>query len=337
MSKRIIAISTLGLLVFAGIALLLGPLAFLLKGFQFSALWSVNTHATYYFVLYSNQYGVFWSLFPVAAIIALLAKQRPAFFCISVFMVVFLLHSFAAMRAERYLFYAMPFFVTIWGIALCDISRRLYYLIVGELSARKFADLGLMRPETLAASIVALSAAWLVLMTPATEITARMVLDKPATELRYWFYQITSWNSAKYRIAELVGESDVFLTSQGHHAIYYIGDFDVEISATGLSDFKFGSGESDIDPRTGRRVIAERTALQEIVFCNKSGVVVVDQRSWRTFAGVNDDVADFIEDNMHHVATPASWGMVIYQWAADDTLSREKRGAALSASPDCIR
>ena len=337
MSRKMTAILTLSLIVVVGIALLMGPLAFLLRGFQFSSLWSANTHATYYFLLYSNQYGVFWSLFPVAMVTALLAKQRPAFFCISVFTIVFLLHSFAAMRAERYLFYAMPFFVTIWGIALCDIARRSYYFVVRELSARKFAGFAVTRPETLSASIVAFSAAWLILMTPATEITARMVLNKPAHELRYWFYQVTSWSSAKNRITELVEESDVFLTSQGHHAIYYIGDFDVEISATGLSDFKSGSGGSDIDPRTGRRVIADRTALQGVVFCNKSGVVVVDRRSWRLFAGVNNDVADFIEDNMHHIETPEDWGMVIYQWRDGDTVERENNSVELLPGMTCSR
>jgi hypothetical protein len=334
---RIATVSVLGLILILCGVLLSGPLAFLLERFQTSSLWSADVHPGYYFIVFRNQFGAFWGLFPVAVLIALMRKPGAAFFCLCVFATAFIVHSFAAMRAERYLLYAMPFFVTIWGIAISVVSCQLYKMIIKALSCREFAGFRLISREVLSASVVAVSFAFLVLMTPATEFTVRMVLNKPASELRYWFYRITSWNSAKHRIKELVADSDVFLTSQAHHAIYYIGDFDVEISASGLSDFRSGRGGSDIDPRTGRRVVADGSALQEIVSCNDSGVVVVDRRNWRVAAGVNDEAADVIERNMNRVEIPQEWGMLIYRWSAGDTVVRAKKTTGFLAGLDCSR
>ena len=172
-------------------------------------------------------------------------------------------------------------------------------------------------------------------MTTATELAVRMALDKPTYLPRYWFVYSTSWESSSARIAELAEDADIFLTSQGHHAIYYVGDFDVEISATGLSDFYSGDGDSDIDPRTGRPVIADVASLQEIVTCNASGLVVVDNRSWRNFTGVNDYVADFIEEEMKPVETPEHWGMHIYRWSVEGTSGTDGNTAIQPVNSIC--
>jgi hypothetical protein len=330
---RLAVIAALALLALAGLYLVTGPLAYLVDSYRSSSLWSTETGVGYYALRYRDQYGLFWSLFPVALIVALFANWRPAFFCACIFVTAFLLHSFAGMRSERYLFYAMPFFVAIWGIALRDLFGNFFRWLKAGLAARFWPEGGV--PGAVSAATVVLLVLWMVLLTPATELSVRMAVDKPGLVPRYWFNYVTSWAAGRDRIRELVAESDVFLTSQGHHAFYYIGDFDIEMSATGLSDFQTGPGEPDIDPRTGRRVIAAPDALQAIVACHDSGVVVVDRQSWRSFIGVNDDVADFIEANLQAVSVPDEWGMEIYRWTADDSLLNERRRAWRTAGPPC--
>jgi hypothetical protein len=173
-------------------------------------------------------------------------------------------------------------------------------------------------------------------MIPGTEYTVRLMLDRPGSVPRYWFNFTTSWEKAADSIRPLVEESDVFLTSQGHHAIYYIGDFDIEISATGLSDFEESRG-TDIDPRTGRRTIAEAGPLRQIVLCNPSGVVVIDKRNWRNAIGVNDSVADFIERHLEEVAVPEEAQMRVYRWTAADSALATKRSAWRAEGLSCGR
>ncbi len=327
------AIAVLVLIVIGGIFAMTGPLEHLVESYRSSSLWSADTSAGYYAIRYRNQYGMFWSLLPAAAAVALLANWRPAFFCLTVFATAFVLHSFAGMRSERYLFYAMPFFAATWGITLKDLCGRFHAWFRDQLAVRKWP--GNRAAGIVSAVVVGVSVLWMVLLTPATELSVRLALDKPGLVPRYWFNYVTSWESAQERIRTLVEASDVFVTSQGHHAIYYIGDFDVEISATGLSDFQSRPGGSDIDPRTGRRVIAEAHSLKGIVACNASGVVVVDQRSWRSFIGVRDDVADFIEANLQAVPTPTAWGMVIHHWSAGDSALNDKKRQWRNAGTTC--
>ena len=293
------------------------PATGLVADFLWSPLWSSETPAAYYALRYRDQFGVFWNIFPIAAVLALTVRPKPAFFCCCVFAVAFVLHSFAGMKSERYMFYALPFFVTIWGIALTAAVEYFNSFLSRQLDRNDTVRVPESMARVLPKAVTGLIVAWIVLMTPATDMSVRMMLDKPSNVPRYWFSFNTSWRDAQQTINTLVARSDVFLTSQGHHAYYYVGDFDVEISATGLSDFHRGGG-TDIDPRTGRRVIADVDSLRFIHACNQSGVVVIHQRAWRHFAGVRDELADYIEQRMGKVETPSEWGMHIYVWPAGE-------------------
>jgi hypothetical protein len=295
----------------------------LVDRYNSSFLWSSDRGPGYYAIRYRDEFGPFWSLFPVAAIVALATRWRPALFCTLVFSAAFVLHSFAGTRAERYLFYAVPFFATTWGIALTRIISNSNLLLRDFLSTRcRNIPVVTARSCGIAASLVALVLGWVVLMTPATELAVRMALDRPPYVPRYWFYYPTSWASARDTIADLVQQSDVFLTTQGHHAIYYIGDFDVEISASGLSDFSSVEGSSDIDPRTGRRVIADRRSLEAIINTTDSGLLVVDAASWRNKFGLNDDMADLVDSSMESVPVPREWGLSVFRWGSGPSGTR---------------
>ena len=322
---RVAAIAAALTLAGMGLLLLAGPLSHLVDSYRSASLWSRETNAAYYVVRYNSIFGTLWALFPLAVLHAASVNWRPAVFAATIFIVAFLLHSFAGMRSERYLFYATPYFLLVWGISLAAAFGQLIRLVEGWLRPW-LAAVGTQRTaRQLSRVTVALIAAWLLLMTPATEHTARMLLDRPGSLSRYWFNFTSSWEKGVDSIRPMVEDADVFLTSQGHHALYYVGDFDVEISATGLSDFQNSNGGSDIDPRHGRRTIAASGPLRRIVYCNPSGVIVVDERNWRNAIGVNDDVADFIERHLEYVAIPAEANMRVYRWsAADAKLERQR-------------
>ena len=334
--RRIAAGITSAIIAFSAV-ILLNPVSQIVDDLLSASLWSTKTHAGYYAIRYRDQFGLFWSLFPVAAILSLAVRPKPTFYCLCIFGVAFVFHSLAGMRSERYLFYGMPFFVTIWSIALVHAFSRFNIFLTGQLDRLVAPQATTKLSKNLANMVSAVFVGWIILMTPATEMTTRMVIDKPSSLPRYWFGFSTSWNSAQDTIRTLVEESEIFLTSQGHHAFYFIGDFDIEVSATGLSDFQEHSGGSDIDPRTGRRVIADVTAMREIRTCNQSGVLVIHVKAWRRFAGVSDTLADYIEQNMDRVETPSEWGMQIFSWSGETPEPAVERNIGAARDQPCER
>jgi hypothetical protein len=166
-------------------------------------------------------------------------------------------------------------------------------------------------------------------MTPATEITVRMLIDKPAFAPTYWHFHQTSWAAAQDKIRELVANSDVFLTSHAYHALYFVGDFDIEISANGLTEVMPGIDGIYIDRRTGKRVIGDGGDFEEIVSCYVSGVVAVNERFWRLKSGVNDETANAIEASLHRLEVPPEWGLRIYSW--------NRTGSSPGSNDKCYR
>jgi len=324
-ARRRLLVVTILVAVAVGM-LMAEPVEDLVDDYLSYSLWSADTHASYYILRMRDQFGLFWALFPLAAIHALIVNRRPALFGVVVFTICIALHSFAGMRSERYLFYAIPFFLLVWGISLAAVLRELVRYARQWLAGNSLVPVTAQTAGRVAVVAVALLVTWVTLLTPGTEMAVRMALDREGRIPRYWFGFVTSWEAAQNELRELVADADVFLTSQGHHAIYYLGDFDVEISATGLSDFQSDSNDSNIDPRTGRPVIADVRGLEQYVLCRRSGLVAIDEKHWRNEIGVSVELADFIEANLERVEITPEARMIVYRWVeGDERLDAQRR------------
>ena len=82
-----------------------------------AGLFLVNMRGDPHVAQSRQRLAVFWSLFPIACGVAVRRYPRPTLFCVSLFGVAFVVHSLAAFKAERYLYYAMPAFFCVWGMA----------------------------------------------------------------------------------------------------------------------------------------------------------------------------------------------------------------------------
>src|SRR4051812_14772191 len=78
----------------------------------------------YYERWFLFRYPVFWLLLPLAAGTALLVRRRVAVFAVTVFVVSIVNFSGAAMKTERYIYFVIPFFFAIWGVALVSWLPR---------------------------------------------------------------------------------------------------------------------------------------------------------------------------------------------------------------------
>ena len=119
--KVAIVLGTLAIALFAVVALAkTGAPAQALELMQQVDPWAEphRGNVRFYHWLFEDQYTVFWSLFPVAALLALATVPRAASLCITILGVALVIQSLAAWKAERYIFYALPAFFALWGMAV---------------------------------------------------------------------------------------------------------------------------------------------------------------------------------------------------------------------------
>ena len=289
----------------------------LLRLYQSSAMWNSGDGPTFYHDFYRNQLGAFWSLAPAAFVIAVLVRPLPAIFCACIFVVAFIVQSFGGMRGERFLFYAMPFFFIIWGIAISAVGRILIRFITDAVEKSGPTFLRAPSARALPTAIVIAIFGFLMISTPAVVMTAKMVTGRPVSLTKspvYWDRYRTDWQGASSFLRDLGAKSQVTIVSQALHSQYYLGGFDYALSATALADvISFGVTDG-VDPRTGRPVIDSPDALTSILDCNKSGMVVIHEPAWRNPSRVNSAAADFIESNMKLVEVPDDWGLLVFSW-----------------------
>ncbi len=291
-------------------------IADLMGVYRSSAMWNTGDGPLYYHRHFNAQLAVLWSLLPVALIAALMAKPVPASFCASIFLVAFFAQSFGGMRAERFIFYAIPFMLILLGVGLDSMGRILHARIrdgFGQIATPLFSDNG----KSVAALILLSSvAAFILATTPAVETGVRMILARPTKPPVYWDRYATDWSAASEDLRKIADSVAVTVSSQPLQSIYYLGDVDIVLNATTLADINSLRSEDGLDPRTGRVAIADVADMQQVIACNPSGVVIVHAPAWRNRTRVNNAVADVIERYATADAVDLKYGLRVYRWSA---------------------
>jgi hypothetical protein len=285
--------------------------------YEGSALWNSGDNPLFYYLLYRDQLGAFWSAAPIAFVVALVSRPKVAFFCTCIFVVAFVLQSFGGMRSERFLFYAMPFFFIIWSIAIIWFGQLLRELLVDGISRLPRPDRMPVIRRMAPAVIMALSAAFLFVSTPAFEASARMITGRTSTAanaVQYWERYEMDWAAAAESLQALSRESDVVLVSQALHALYYLGDYDYSISATAFADVESYGVTNTVDPRTGRPIFDDAESMLQVLSCHDSGFVIIHKPAWRNETRVKGELADEIERYLSPVEVPAAWGLLAFRW-----------------------
>jgi hypothetical protein len=84
------------------------------------ASWAAN-RPQYYLIELGRATPLLWPLSPVAALVAYFANRRITIFRVVVLLFALAVHSAAASKAIRYVYYALPFLCVIWGCALSGL------------------------------------------------------------------------------------------------------------------------------------------------------------------------------------------------------------------------
>ncbi len=244
-------------------------------------------------------YPTLWTLFGVLAVLAALRCPRIAWLAIAVFSIGFLVMSFAAWKATRYLSFALPFLAVVWGIGLAEavslsrshaITTRTRLAETLALPQRVGAAVASMAVVVALVIVFLGNAFWL--RTAAVIGNVALPGEEPATD----------WRIARDALASWVADADIMITTEELGAIYFLGRSDIRFSPSKLGEipldqrFEFG-----IDHRTGRPIITKPESVERLIECFPRGFVVGPIKHWGDPVLIGDEIQAILK---RHAAEP---------------------------------
>jgi 4-amino-4-deoxy-L-arabinose transferase-like glycosyltransferase len=245
-----------------------------LRTYRWVPLWAetFQNRVLFYHVQMLNRYPFLWPFTPLLALAAIGRHPRAGTFCATVFATAFVLASFAGMKDERYLAYALPFLFALWAIGIAALYRPLADL--AGATALRVAALAPRLPARATAS--ALLALCLLFLIAASGAPARLMLNLHPG-LQDGPGRITSdWKGASAALEPWLSRADLLVTSDELAALAWLGHADVLVSTTRLSELDRVEGARD--PRTGVRVISSPASVEALAACHRRALVVLSRR-----------------------------------------------------------
>jgi hypothetical protein len=228
-----------------------------------------------------HYYPLILGLLPLALLIGLRHSRRFTWFCAVIFGSVVLVHSGAAVKQMRYIYYVMPYMYAIIGVATAAVwpeLKRTSQLVIQKLPPTRWLPAGWS--GTLA---VVLSAGVLLIAVVANtgfRISHGLISASGSDWLNSFHHRATDWAAATPALKDLVADTDVLISSAGVKALFYLGHFDYDLLLTLTREPSTGE-EFGLDYRHGRPVIASPQSLAAIMDGNESGIVIIDKVHWR--------------------------------------------------------
>lgn len=310
-----------GAVLFMVFVVMSGLGAELLARYRSTALWNEETRNAfwYYHKDLSVDYPTLWPLVPLAGLVALATRPRAAGFCLCIFAVAFLVHSFAAAKSPRYLQYAMPFFFVLWGIALAQLLATLRRFMA-ETASHAVAPLPRFR-RAAATALIGASLLFVVFANGATVKTAAHLAGITVPPLE----PPVRWDAVQGALLPWLDDEFVVVTTRELHALYYLGRYDIALSRSRLDEF--GGAQFDPDPRTGRPVIASVEALARVMDCFPRGVIILPEYHWRDPAQLDAPVADLIVRRAEEIDLPPRFRIRAWHWQDSMPTTADRCGA----------
>jgi hypothetical protein len=287
------------------------PAGDLLRRYRETPLFDAATRDQFWFYhqWLNLYYPTLWPLFPVAALAALAHRPRPALFCLCVFVVAFLALSFGGPKTTLYMTFVLPFLFVIWGMAFAYVWTRLraFFLEVADGALR---GLGIPPLPAIKTALIAATVAFVLLANTATIRTATMLAGiavPPERPYPRW------WDAAEV-LKPLLSQASVVITSSEQDALYYLGDYDILLEKSRMSEQPPPAAEFDRDSRTGRPIVSTRESVDRIMRCFPSGLIVTDDFRWRNSAYLDDATADLIVQRTEPIPLPTGSRILAFHW-----------------------
>jgi 4-amino-4-deoxy-L-arabinose transferase-like glycosyltransferase len=260
-----------------------------------------------------NRYPIFWMLFPIATVIALVRANRPALFASTVFLLSFLAVSFASARAERYLYFAMPFFFIVWGIALADLLPRVRKLWVQAVEAFPSRSLAPSFKSRIGLVLLTGTVGFLLFENSAFRMTLEMIVRDPERRP----YREANWTPLLPRLRTLADSAEVVVSSYLLKPLYYLDRGDAHLSWTETAEAGFRDGrpiEFSVHPRTGLPAFSTPQSLSRVMSCYNSGLVLTERFHLNRPHLVTAETSTFLSSHLETVPLPAESWVLAFRW-----------------------
>ena len=303
--------------------------------FRHSDLWASGPEETvmYYHYSFWEHFPLFWSIFPILALLALARRFYAASLWVATFSLIFLVHSFAAWKADRYVFYSLPFFFALCGVALGPAIQWIFREI--QTLARPLQPS--MATRVIATIVLIFAVAFALRNNPGY----RYALDMVTGDDTSWTHERPYRGEANWRaLAEVVEEGldsfEVLVGSTEPKANYFLGRSDYTLSVNDLATGHGALNEFSRSARSGGLIISRPESLAWVMDCHATGLIVIEQNRWRQFWGVTDDAADLIEVRTSRMDLPSGWRIRAYTWHRADQPKAAGQTAGCTP-PDSLR
>jgi len=324
-TRRLIAAAGLALLALVAALLVAheaGILANALEVYRGTAPWAAERadYEGFYLDRLLAYYPVVLPLFPLAALYAFARWPALTVFCATLFGVGMVLHTFAGMKAERYVTYLMPFFWIVLGLASAPLivaARRAIATVsadVAGMAGLRFVPTRLLAAVARTAAIASI-AGFAVIAVAVPDTLHKLVhrIDHPPPE----------WSALPEVLGLGEAGAPVLLTPNALHVLYFVGDFHAEL----------GPAAEDAGSQVGRPLVTDAAHLARIIACHPAGALVADPWRWNNSGVVAAGVRDHAQRHLEpHPAGPAL-NLEIYTWHHGRPPGADCGDAALAERP----
>jgi hypothetical protein len=260
----------------------------------------------FWLILY---YPTLWSLFPLLALVALGTRPKPALLALCIFTTALFLHSLASFKGTRFIAYALPFLYVVFAVTLveawCWLRQTTQSTLQRLVPIGRSVAVSLPWLERGALAAVLL---FLVLANAAFVRSVFLLADirVPPQPAR------VDWQAAQPVLAPQLAGADVVITTNELEALYHLGDYDILLSRSRLSEMR-GATDFDLDWRTGKPVVGSLEAVARIMDCFETGLIVSGRPHWR-HSVLDEPTAEFLIRRTQRLNLPTSSNVLAYRW-----------------------
>lgn len=259
-----------------------------------------------------------WAGFAVAAVLAVSRQTRPALLSLSVFGTAFVVQSLLAWKAQRYLFYAMPFFFVVIGLAVARVAGPLAGLVDDLLGRSAVLRERPRLARALRGAVLGGVVTFAALSHPALVRSARGLLADPTLRHPGQGAVTLSWSRAAPVLRPLAQEAGTVVATDDLKAIYYLDRLDYVLDRDHLHEDRPSDvgprPEFSIDRKIDRPMVSEPQSLERIMACSETGLVVAQQFALDTPYFVPKETRAFLLERGEPVALPPESGIVAFRW-----------------------
>jgi hypothetical protein len=267
-----------------------------------SALWAEHSAGRFqfYVVEFRKDLPLLWPLLPAATILAVVQPtyRRLAVFCAVAVGSALIVHSVAAQKTMRYVYYLAPLMCVLWAIAVTSMVSAMTAEGTAVEPSRYF------RASWLA--LIAVGAAFVLSQEGSRAIN--LVAGRVANMERLPFAGEPDWRPLLADLAPRAASADRVVTSNSVKAIYYLGRYDFELNATIVPETETGA-EFGRDRRTGRQAIGTADSIRQVLVQPGNTLVVIESSKIGRSSGVTNDAFNVIEAQCTELDLPLGTGV----------------------------